>query len=253
MRTPLHIHYSSNGAGMPQVSQAGSPSRPAPPSRVAIAVGSPLLALGVQAALEGIPSFHANGKGPLRPCALKQVSETDWACLILDSSCPNCSPLGCIERIHRECPSRGLMFLFDTKFVLDGVWALRAGAGGVFPSNGEPGELRTAVERLLSGGRYLHETVAEALALRESVTRATPIDTLSEREYQVFRGITLGKRQAEIAEELCLSVTTVSTYRRRILEKLSLKGNVDLALYASGNPTGREIRLHDPQLQAARV
>src|ERR1700682_952682 len=92
-----------------------------------------------------------------------------------------------------------------------------------------PEELPKAIRKILAGGQYVSSTLAEKLALevRTDLTR-TPHETLSDREYEVMSRIGAGKTVTEIAKELTLSVKTISTYRARVLEKLSVKNSADI-------------------------
>ncbi|MBE9535462.1 MAG: response regulator transcription factor, partial [Proteobacteria bacterium] len=97
-------------------------------------------------------------------------------------------------------------------------------------------ELLTAIRKVLSGGKYVSSSLAEKLAWQlETDSDVLPHERLSDREYQVLRLIASGKTTTLIAEELCLSVKTISTYRSRILEKMNLKNNAELTHYAIKN------------------
>jgi DNA-binding NarL/FixJ family response regulator len=93
-----------------------------------------------------------------------------------------------------------------------------------------------AIRKVLSGGRYVSASLAEKLAFEmEADAGKLPHETLSDREYQVMRMIASGKTVTEIAQELSLSVKTISTYRSRILEKMRAKNNAELTRYAFAN------------------
>jgi two-component system, NarL family, invasion response regulator UvrY len=99
-----------------------------------------------------------------------------------------------------------------------------------------PKELVRAVRKVLAGGRYVSAGLAEKLAADLSADSARlPHERLSDREFEVLRMIASGKTVSQIAEELCLSVTTVSTHRARILEKMGLDNNAELMRYAMVN------------------
>jgi DNA-binding NarL/FixJ family response regulator len=109
----------------------------------------------------------------------------------------------------------------------------KAGAAGYLTKHCSPGELVTALRRVGQGGRYVDAVTAEILAREASMdTEKPPHAMLSDREFQVLCLIGLGKTVTEIAQELWLSVKTVSTYRTRILEKMQLKTTADLVHYA---------------------
>jgi DNA-binding NarL/FixJ family response regulator len=109
----------------------------------------------------------------------------------------------------------------------------KAGASGYLTKSSAPEELVHAAKKVLAGGQYVSATVGEALALTvRSGAEKLPHQRLSDREYEVLCLIASGKTVSEIAEEVHLSVTTISTYRARILEKMGLKNNAELTRYA---------------------
>jgi DNA-binding NarL/FixJ family response regulator len=111
--------------------------------------------------------------------------------------------------------------------------ALKAGAAGYLTKESVPEELKEAVRKVVAGGRYVSATLAEKLAVDLRGGADTPLhELLSDREFQVLRMIASGRSVKDIAEELSLSVKTVSTYRARILEKSGMKTNAELIRYA---------------------
>ena len=116
------------------------------------------------------------------------------------------------------------------------VRALRAGASGYLTKESAPDELVAAIRKVSTGGKYVSTSLAETLASILQEKGEQPLHkTLSDREYQVMCMIASGKTVAEIAIELSLSVKTISTYRSRILEKMKMKNNAELAHYATRN------------------
>lgn len=109
----------------------------------------------------------------------------------------------------------------------------KAGAAGYLTKSSAPEELVQAAKKVLAGGQYVSASVGEALALTvRSGIEKLPHERLSDREYEVLCLIASGKTVSEIAEDVNLSVMTISTYRARILEKMSLKNNAELTRYA---------------------
>ena len=116
------------------------------------------------------------------------------------------------------------------------VRALRAGASGYLTKESAPAELLAAIRKVSTGGKYVSASLAEHLAsMLQGDDEALLHETLSNREYQVMCLIASGMTVSEAAQELSLSVKTISTYRARILEKLSLKTNAELIRYATAN------------------
>jgi two-component system invasion response regulator UvrY len=114
---------------------------------------------------------------------------------------------------------------------------LRAGASGFMSKDVAPDELINAIRKVLAGGRYVSPTLAEKLAkdLNTRDTGRPPHEVLSEREFEVLRMIASGKGVGDIAEEIHLSVATVSTYRARILLKMNMNTTAELIRYAIEN------------------
>lgn len=117
-----------------------------------------------------------------------------------------------------------------------GLRAIKAGASGYLKKVSAPTELVTAIRKIVSGRKYINQQLAEKLADSLGATeKETLHEKLSDREYQIICNIALGKSAEEIAEELSISINTVYSYRNRILEKMSMKSNVELTQYAVQN------------------
>jgi len=112
------------------------------------------------------------------------------------------------------------------------VRALKAGAMGYVTKNTAPTELVTAIRKAAMGMKYVSADLAEKLAGYLTEDRKQLHETLSNREFQILKMIALGKTTKEIGAELFLSIKTVSTYRARILEKLTLRNNAQITSYA---------------------
>jgi DNA-binding NarL/FixJ family response regulator len=165
--------------------------------------------------------------------ALACVRDGTWDAAVMDLSLPDRNGLWLLNAIRRERPALPVLVLSVHPEEQFAVRVLKAGAAGYISKAGTPEQFVEAVRRVLDGGRYISQAVAEQLAMEVSgdVVRA-PHEALSDREFQVFRMIAEGKRPAEIAGELCLSAKTVQTYRARVLSKLGVKGTSELVQYA---------------------
>ena len=109
---------------------------------------------------------------------------------------------------------------------------LKSGAAGYLTKYKAPQVLLTSIRKVLSGEKYISESLAEKTVLNLLSEATQPLhETLSNREYQVMRMIASGKTIKEIGKELFLSVRTVSTYRARLLEKMDMNSNADLIRY----------------------
>ena len=165
--------------------------------------------------------------------ALELARAEKWDLAILDVSLPDQSGLEVLKQIRGFAPRLPVLVLSmhpEEQFALR---ALRAGAAGYVTKKTAPQEIGEAVRRVLAGGRYITPSLAEMMALEMSQRiEKEPHERLSDREYQVFRRLALGKTVKEIASELSVSVQTVSTYRARILAKMGFRTNAELTEYA---------------------
>lgn len=170
--------------------------------------------------------------------ALEKARTSEWDVVILDVSLPDKSGLEVLKELRRLQPRLPVLILSMHPEEQYAVRLLRAGAAGYLTKKAAAKDLVTAVRKVLSGGKYVSPDLAERLAhvveLHGDPTRA-PHESLSDREYQVFRMLAAGKTVKEIGEELSVSPQTVSTHRTRIMEKMELETNADLAEYAKQN------------------
>jgi len=135
-----------------------------------------------------------------------------------------------MKQARLECP---VLVLGGHPEELIAKWALSADAAGFVSRNAPAQEIMTAARKLVAGGRYISPVLAEGLAWdRRKDNEKLPHETLSQREFEVLNLIALGKSVTDIANDLHLSVKTVSTHRARILRKMGMKANAELILYA---------------------
>jgi DNA-binding NarL/FixJ family response regulator len=161
------------------------------------------------------------------------VRRQDWDLVILDISMPGKSGLDILNDLRRLRPKLPILFLSMHPEEQFARRALKSGAAGYLTKETVPEELKVAVQRVMKGGRYVSEALAEKLAFDLRRGADTPVhELLSDREFQVLRMIAAGKTVKDIASDIALSVKTVSTYRRRILEKTGMKSTADLIRYA---------------------
>jgi DNA-binding NarL/FixJ family response regulator len=160
----------------------------------------------------------------------------NWDVIISDISMPGRSGLEALHQIHEAHPRMPVLILSMHPEEQYAIRALKAGASGYCSKDLAHDELVNAVRRVLTGKKYITPTLAETLATRlEQETQLEPHKCLSDREFEVFRMIAAGKSISEIADNLKLSATTISTYRARILSKMNFKTNSDLTRYALEN------------------
>ncbi len=167
---------------------------------------------------------------------LAQVQSCVWDLVILDISMPGRSGLDLLRDLQQLRPELPVLVLSMHPEDQYATRVLKAGAAGYMNKETAPKELVKAVRKVLAGGRYVSAALAEKLAADLSADAARlPHEKLSHREFEVLRMIASGKTVSQIAEELHLSVTTVSTHRARILEKMRMASNADLMRYALHN------------------
>jgi two-component system invasion response regulator UvrY len=161
------------------------------------------------------------------------VRRHHWDVVILDISMPGKSGLDILDDVKRLRPRTPVLLLTMHPEQQYARRALKCGAAGYLTKDSVPDELKSAIKRIVAGGRYVSATLAEKLVVDLRHGADIPLhELLSDREFQVLRMLASGKTVKEMAEELSLSVKTVSTYRGRILEKTGMKTNAELIRYA---------------------
>lgn len=165
---------------------------------------------------------------------LRKLRKGEWNLLLLDIAMSDKSSLNIlpeIKTLHPQMPVLILSMYDDRQFIIQ---ALRGGAAGYLTKENAPEELIRAIRAVMTGRRYISETMAEQIAEHLAAGDETqlPHESLSAREYEVFLMIASGVSLSDIGAKLALSVKTVSTYRTRILEKTGLHSNADIIRYA---------------------
>lgn len=156
--------------------------------------------------------------------------------LILDINLPGKSGLDVLKEIKIQKPDQQILILSMHPEDRFAVRSLKAGAAGYLSKDSAPMELVQAIRKIAGGRKYISSNLAEKLAGELDTRLAKPAhEVLSDREFQIMNLIALGKPQNLIAEELSLSISTVNTYRSRVLEKLNLTSNAELIHYAIDN------------------
>jgi DNA-binding NarL/FixJ family response regulator len=168
--------------------------------------------------------------------ALTMLSDALEA-VVLDLSMPGRSGFDLLAEIKHRHPKLPVLIMSlhaEEQFALR---ALRAGASGYLTKAAAPEQLVAAVTKITRGGKYISETLAERLATDVGGDELLGCrhDRLSDREFDVMRGIASGSSVSEIAAQMHLSVKTVSTYRTRLLEKMGMSTNAELTRYALEN------------------
>jgi len=156
--------------------------------------------------------------------------------LILDINMPDRGGLDILKHVRAGYPATRVLVLSGYPERQYAINVLKAGASGYLSKDGPPSELIKAVAQVLAGRRYVSASLAELLVADLDVDQDKPLHAdLSEREFQIFCKLAAGQSVSGIANELSLSVKTVSTYRTRVLEKMCFKSNADITSYAVRN------------------
>ena len=168
--------------------------------------------------------------------ALKLIREQTWSLAVFDIDLPGKGGLELLQDVKRERPRLPVLILSVYPEEQFAVRTLKAGASGYLCKDSAPEELVKAVRKILDGGKYFSERVAEKLLQSPNAkTTLYPHETLSDREFQILCLLGGGKKIKEIARDLSLSPPTVSTYRARILEKMEMRTTAELMRYAIQN------------------
>jgi DNA-binding NarL/FixJ family response regulator len=168
---------------------------------------------------------------------LKLVYKEKWDVVITDISMPpGDSGLEAVKKIKEHSPSTPVIVFSMHSPDQYAVRAMRAGAAGYLTKSAAAPELVTAVKQVRTGKRYISDDVALALAgAFEKKGMDRSIESLSDRELEVFKLLAVGKSVSEIANELILSINTINTFRGRLLDKLNFQNNMQLIRYAVDN------------------
>lgn len=205
-------------------------------SRILIADDHAVVREGLRQIIATQSDLAVAGEASTGPEVLSKIRSAAYDVVLLDLSMPGRSGLEILGDIKREFPDVRVLILSVHSEELYAVRALKAGASGYLTKESAPEQLVEAIRKVSRGGKYISPSLAERLAFAlETDSNSVPHEKLSDREYQVFCMIASGKTVKQIAEELALSVPSVSTYRARILVKMNMKNNAEIARYAIRN------------------
>jgi two-component system, NarL family, invasion response regulator UvrY len=168
--------------------------------------------------------------------AIDRVWKENWDVVVLDITMPGRSGLEVLKEIKKSRPKLPVLMLSMHPEDQFAVRLLKIGASGYMTKESAPNELVGAVKKVIAGGKYVSPALGEKMASYLAVdVQTAPHERLSDREFLVLRQIASGKTPTIIAKELGLSVKTISTYRMRILEKMSMANNAEITTYAIQN------------------
>ena len=204
--------------------------------RILIVDNRPVIQYGFRRMLEDKFLGSTFGDASHSQQALDLVGQGAWDLVLINMLLPGRGGLEVLKQIRIEHPKLPVIVYSAHSEKQYAVRAFKTGASGSVPMESTPEQLAEAIRKVIGGGKYVSPGLAEHLATAlDQDLRQAPHDLLSDREYQVLCMIAAGKATTAIADQLSLSVKTVSTYRTRILEKLQLKTVSELVRYAVDN------------------
>jgi two-component system invasion response regulator UvrY len=201
--------------------------------KILIADDHPVVRKGLKEIIKDNSDMLVAGEASNGQEVLEEALKKEFDVVVLDISMPGRSGLEVLKQLKRERPELSVLILSMHPEEHYAVRVLKAGASGYLTKESVPDELIKAIRRISTGRKYVSSSLAEKLAFDlENGAEKILHEKLSDREYEVMCMIASGKTLKEIAEALCLSVKTISTYRSRILEKMKMKNNAELTRYA---------------------
>lgn len=205
--------------------------------RILIADDHAIVRAGLKQFITDEPDMEVAGEASTGSQVITMVRNEDWDLVLLDISMPEQNGIDTLKRIKQIKPELPVLILSGFSEQQYAVNLMRAGASGYMNKESAPKELVAAVRAVARGQKYISEALAQILANDLSDGQDhTPLHTnLSTREFQIFCRLAAGASVSAIADQINLSVKTVSTYRSRVLEKMNMKTNAELTYYAIKN------------------
>ena len=200
---------------------------------VLIANEHPVVRCGLKSLVAGTPEIDVSGEAADGHATLEMIRQREWGLVMLDLCMQGRSGLELIKMIKVERPRLPLLVFSAQREELYAVRAIRAGASGYLALRADADTVLSAMRRVAGGRMFVSQRVTELLACHPVQNGAVlPHDRLTDREYGIFSRIVSGATLTDIADELSLSIKTVSTHKSHILDKMTLGGQVELVRYA---------------------
>jgi len=201
--------------------------------RVLIADDHPVVRHGLKQILASESNLSVVGEAKNGNEALEMARQLDWDVAVVDYSMPGMSGLELLKEFKREHPNRPVLILSMYPEEVHATRVLKAGAAGYLNKASACEELAHAIRKIAGGGKYISPSLAEKMVFELGPDAQKPLhEELSDREYRVMWLLASGKQVKQIAKEMFLSASTISTYRSRIFRKLQLTSNAGLVRYA---------------------
>jgi two-component system, NarL family, invasion response regulator UvrY len=205
-------------------------------AKVLIADDHAMVRAGLRRWLEQDPVIGTIGEAASGSETLERLREGPWDVVVLDINMPDRSGIDILAQIRSGHPKTRVLVISAFAEKQYAIYALRGGAAGYVAKDQAPEDFMRAIHTVLAGRRFVSATLAEMLVGALDEPADQPLHAaLSQREFQILCKLATGRTVSEIARELCISVKTVSTYRARVLEKMSFSTNAELTAYALRN------------------
>ena len=198
---------------------------------ILIADDHPIVRAGLKQIINDEENFTVTGEASNGPEVIKLINNNSYDLLVLDISMPGESGLDVLKQLQYSNPDLKVLILSTYSEEIYAERSIKAGASGYLNKQYATRDLILAIKKILRGDRYLSTVAAENIALNKTNNHDLPHKILSDREFQVLTLIGKGKTVSAISTELLLSVKTISTYRKRVLEKMNLKTTTELIKY----------------------
>ena len=188
---------------------------------------------GLKSILTSQADFRVVAEATDAPSAMRRLTECEIDLVLLDIGLPGRSGVDLLKQIKTEYPAIPVLILSNYPEDQYAVRVIKQGAAGYLTKESAPELLAAAIRKAAEGGKYISAIVAERLFELAGGSKTTQLhETLSDREFEIFKMIAAGRSLTAIAEHFSVSVKTVSTHRTRILEKTGLLTNADITRYA---------------------
>jgi DNA-binding NarL/FixJ family response regulator len=201
--------------------------------RIVIADDHAIVREGLKRIVSEIEDMQVVGEAADGTQVMQRVRELDFDILVQDLSMPGRSGMELIKLVRAEKPKLRILVLSMHQELQYAVRAIKSGASGYLTKESAPAQLEQAIRKIAGGGAYVTPEVAEQLALGAMPgSTAHPHESLSDREFEVFRMLAAGASVTDIATRLKLSVKTVSTHKANLMHKMGLQNASELVRYA---------------------
>jgi DNA-binding NarL/FixJ family response regulator len=201
--------------------------------RIVIADDHAIVREGLKRIVSDIRDMAVVGEAADGTQVMQRVRELEFDILVLDLSMPGRSGMELIRLVRAEKPKLRILVLSMHQELQYAIRAIKSGASGYLTKESAPDQLEQAIRKIAGGGAFITAEVAEQLALGAMPgSEAYPHETLSDREFEVFRLLAEGVSVTDIANRLKLSVKTVSTHKANLMQKMGLQNASELIRYA---------------------